>query len=87
MRFLPIVAIALVPLVSGVAVHSDRVPCNSPVVTSKTYIGENKDVAVETIVCNDPPVSRELQKRQSSNICGATCKYRGTVCGDEITYE
>ena len=76
MRFTPfaIFLFGFQALVYATSVFPESVPCNSPVVVSEAYIGENKDVKVETTICNDPVVSRELAKRQSSNICGATCK-------------
>lgn len=77
MRFLTVATLLCIPFVTSLSIHSEELPCQSPVVTSETYIGEDKNVKVETIVCNDPPaqVAREteLEKRQSSNVCGATC--------------
>ena len=84
MRFLPIAALLVVPFVSSVSIQSERLPCDSPVVTSEKYIGPDKNVKVETVVCNDPPAGSELQKRQSTNVCGATCQYTRSLPMDTI---
>lgn len=79
MRFtlLPLILTAVLPGVLS-AVVPTTIPldiCHSPTVVSEKFAGENQDVKVQVVQCDNPIVARdnsELTKRQA-NVCGATC--------------
>lgn len=65
----------LLPVVLSAAVSQDTLPfCQSPTVVSETFIGQDKNVKVQTLQCANPLASREdkLEKRQT-DVCGAEC--------------
>ena len=58
--------------------------CAFETVSSTTFIGVDKNVKLVTSHCDDEPVLdsngryvpvRSIEKRQSSNVCGADCAY------------